>query len=92
MQQIVQDIQRLLSRQIIEFAIPSEVQYISSIFSRLKKDGSIGLILNLKYHHFKMETSQEAIQLLSKGSFLASVDLKDAYFSVPVGTSYSKVP
>ena len=31
-----------------------------------------------------METLQAAIQLMSEGCFLASVDLKDAYYSIPV--------
>ena len=88
---ISHEIQRLLERQVIEFASPVLGQYISNIFFRVKKDGSIRLILNLKalnlhveYHHFKMETLQAAIQLMSRGCYLASVDLKDAYYSVPM--------
>ena len=85
------EVQRLLHKDIIELTHPSEGQFISNIFFRPKKDGAIRLILNLKtlnlsvaYHHFKMETLQAAIQLMSQGCFLASVDLKDAYYSVPV--------
>ena len=47
--------------------------------------------LNLKplnefvsYHHFKMDTIQTALKLMRPGSFMTSVDLKDAYYSVPV--------
>ena len=49
------------------------------------------MILNLKplnefvsYYHFKMDTIQTALKLMRPGCFMASVDLKDAYYSVPV--------
>lgn len=58
---------------------------------RLKKDGSYRLILNLKplnefvsYYHFKMDTIQTALKLMRPGCFMASVDLKDAYYSIPI--------
>jgi hypothetical protein len=57
----------------------------------MKKDGTHMMILNLKqlnehvaYHHFKMDTIQTALKLMHPGCFMASVDLKDAYYSVPV--------
>ena len=58
---------------------------------RPKKDGSYRLILNLKplnefvsYYHFKMDTIQTALKLMRPGCFMASVDLKDAYYSIPI--------
>ena len=36
------------------------------------------------YYHFKMDTFQTAISLIRPGSFMASVDLKDAYYSIPI--------
>lgn len=49
------------------------------------------MILNLKqlnefvsYYHFKMDTIQTALKLMRPGCFMASVDLKDAYYSVPI--------
>jgi hypothetical protein len=48
------------------------------------------MILNLKqlnehvaYHHFKMDTIQTALKLMHPSCFMASVDLKDAYYLVP---------
>ena len=48
------------------------------------------MILNLKplnefvdYHHFKMDTFRTALKLIRPGCFMASVDLKDAYYSIP---------
>ena len=45
------------------------------------------MILNLKqlnefvsYHHLKMDTIQTALKLIRPGCFMASVDLKDAYY------------
>ena len=47
------------------------------------------MILNLKCfnenvskHHFKMESLQSAVRLMKPGCYMASVDLKDAYYSV----------
>ena len=55
------------------------------------KDGGHRLILNLKslnehveYHHFKMDTLQSAIRLMTPNCYMASADLRDAYYSVPI--------
>ena len=58
------------------------------IFIRQKPDGSYRLILNLKnlnedmpYIQFKMETIQSVLSLITPRCYLASLDLKDAYYS-----------
>ena len=55
------------------------------------------MILNLKklneditYHHFKMETLQAALKVVTPGCFMASIDLKDAYYTVPVEKEHRK--
>ena len=55
------------------------------------------MILNLKplnefvdYYHFKMDTFQTALKLIQAGCFMASVDLKDAYYSIPVHPEHRK--
>ena len=72
-------------------------EFISSVFTRPKKDGSHRLILNLKnlnefvtYQHFKMESLQSAAQLLKKDYWMAVLDLKDAYYSVPINLQHRK--
>ena len=47
------------------------------------------MILNLKslnefipYHHFKMDTFENTINLVTKDMFMASLDLRHAYYSV----------
>ena len=68
-----------------------EEQIISPIFLRPKPDGSHRVIFNLKslndsvvYQHFKLDTLEKAIQLVRPGCYMASLDLKDAYYSVPI--------
>ena len=65
--------------------------FISNIFIHPKKDGTYRMILNLKplnefvdYHHFKMDTFRTALKLIRPGCFMASVDLNDAYYSIPI--------
>lgn len=42
------------------------------------------------YQHFKMESHQSAAQLLKKNYWMAVLDLKDAYCSVPVDMEHRK--
>ena len=84
-------IDKMKQKGIIEETRHEAGEFISNIFCRPKKDGSVRIILNLKtlnkqveYHHFKMETLTHAIQLMTKGCYMASIDLKDAYYSVPI--------
>ena len=55
------------------------------------------MILNLKslnqfveYHHFKMDTIASAIEMVTPGCFMASIDLKDAYYSVSIANQDRK--
>ena len=66
-------------------------QVLSSYFIIKKPDGSDRFILNLKYlnkfvekEHFKMEDMRTAVQLVFPNYYLASVDLQDAYFLIPL--------
>ena len=66
-------------------------QFVSNIFPRSKKDGGYRIILDLmslnpfvQYKHFKMEIFVTAKQLVSRRCYVACIDLKDAYYSVPV--------
>lgn len=94
---ISNEIDCLLHKEVIEECESSRDQFISNIFITEKKDGTYRIILNLKelnkiieYHHFKMDSLKTAVNLVTKNCFLASVDLKDAYYSVPIHWNYRK--
>lgn len=60
-----------------------------------KANGNKRFILNLKYlnafvetPHFKMEDFRTASRLIRKDDFLCTIDLKDAYFLIPVHLSH----
>jgi len=66
-------------------------EVISPIFLREKSDGTHRLILNLKqlnksveYKHFKMETIYSVIKLIRKNAYMIKIDIKDAYYSIPI--------
>ena len=72
-------------------------EFISPIFLRPKPDGSHRMILNPKtfnefvqYHHFKMDTPESAIRMMKPGCCMASIDLEDAYYSVPDAKEHQK--
>ena len=84
-------IEQLLEIGAIEPCIDLADQFLSPYFLLPKPDGSHRFILNLKRlndyiitKHFKMEDLRTATKLLSSNDFMASIDLKDAYFLVPL--------
>ena len=94
---IESEIQNLLQKAVIAESFVSFDQFISPIFVREKKNGSYRLICNLQdlnqyitNHHFKMESLQRAIQMITKNCYMASIDLKDAYYCVPIAFEYQK--
>ena len=88
---------RMLEKGIVELAESSRDQVISNIFLRPKKDGSFRLILDLtwtnlhvEYEHFKMQSLNTALTMMRRNCWMASIDLKDAYYSVPVCQEHRK--
>jgi hypothetical protein len=64
---------------------------------RQKSNGKIRIILNLKplnkfikYEHFKMEHLGFVCDLIQSNDWLGSIDLSDAYFSVPIAREHRK--
>ena len=95
--QIKDELDKLLLKKVIQKTKHVEGEVISNIFVRDKKDGTVRVILNLKEMnkliektHFKMETLSAAISLMKQDCFFASIDLKDAYFSVNVRNAHRK--
>lgn len=90
-QAIDSEMKELLRKKVVVPCSHSPGEFISPIFVVPKKDNKFRMILNLKklnesvdHHHFKMETLKYALSLISQNCFFCSLDLRDAYFSVPV--------
>nr|CAH7729295.1 unnamed protein product [Callosobruchus chinensis] len=71
-------------------------QYISSYFLRKKPNRKQRFILNLKRlntflscPHFKLEDFR-SVKNISKDCYMANIDLKDAYFLLPIHKKYRK--
>ena len=72
-------------------------EYVSQIFVQLKPDGFNRLIQNLKklncempYILFQTETLQSISELITPGCFMTSLDLKHAYYSIPINPDHTK--
>ena len=90
------EIIQLLKKGVIQPCQHEVGESISPVFTRPKKDGSFRMILILKsfnvhvtHHHF-MDNIWSAIRLMKPGCFMASIDLKDAYYSVPICKDHQK--
>jgi ribonuclease HI len=94
---LLEEIDQMLLKQAIEEINPLTQGFYSTFFLVPKKDGGQRPVLNLKHLNkfvqvktFKMQTLQLVLQQLQKGDWLASLDLKDAYFHVPIHPDYRK--
>lgn len=96
-QVIDNEIQNLLEMGAIKRVQNGKGMYLSTIFVRPKKNGEFRVILNLKnlnkyipYQHFKMDTFESALYLVSKDTFFGSIDLRHAYHSIPIAEEHQK--
>ena len=72
-------------------------QFLSNLFTIPKKGGELCPVINLKplnsfveYHHFKMEGLSSLLDLIRPNDHMITMDLKDAYLSVPIHADHSK--
>ena len=94
---LTEEIRKMVEKRII---LPSDVcssDFFSPVFLREKQDGSHRFILNLKKFnkqvdkiHFKMESIKNVIRMVTPGCWMASIDLKDAYYSVWVNPDHQR--
>uniref|UniRef100_H3AC65 ribonuclease H n=1 Tax=Latimeria chalumnae TaxID=7897 RepID=H3AC65_LATCH len=86
------EIESLVRKQAISRVIPGEEPgFISTLFLVPKKDGGFHPVINLRalnevvvYRHFKMEGIHLLRDTLQSQDWMARLDLKDAYFMVPI--------
>lgn len=85
------EVDKLLKQQVIKLVKFDKNQFLSPIFLRLKKNNEYRLILNLKdlnqfipYRHFKMDTFENALTLIRQDMFMASIDIRHAYYSIMI--------
>ena len=91
------EIQKLKNKGVIQEAVPCAGQFISTVFLTPKADSTFRMILNLKelnefivYKHFKMESFNNALCMVTPNCFMGTIDLKDAYYTVPICDSDRK--
>ena len=93
-----QEVETLLTKGAIEEveSTPAE-SFHSTLFLVPKRDGGQRPVINLKAlnafieaPHFKMEGIHTLKNLLKQGDWLVKVDLKDAYFSIPIALEHRK--
>ena len=77
---------------------PQKNQFISNLFLTTKKEGKYRPVVNLKnlnacipYAKFKMEGIQEVKDLLQPNDLMVKLDLRDAFFSVPLNQESQKL-
>ena len=88
---IQSEIEKLLSKGAIVETNHRPNEFISTLFLVPKKTGDLRPVINLKPLNefvrkirFKMESIDFVKHLLHPGDFMITIDLKDAYFSIPI--------
>ena len=91
------EIQSLQQKGALKQVQPEADQFLSNLFLVPKRDGTSRPVINLKglngflqYTHFKMEGIHLLRDLVQPGDWLGKVDLKDAYFVVPIWKGHRK--
>jgi hypothetical protein len=91
------EVQKLLEMGVIEKSYYEDDQVVSPVFLVGKPDGTYRMILDLKkfnesveHEHFKMENLYTATLMVHNNCYMASADLRHAYYSVPIHTEFRK--
>ena len=91
------EIKNMLNLGAIQISKNEKDQFISNLFLVKKKNGKFRPVINLRklnkfveYFHFKMETLQHVTELLKRDAYFTSIDLENAYFSIPISKNSRK--
>ena len=97
-QALRQEIEGMLAKGALEIARDSGPGFYSRLFLVEKASGGWRPVIDLSHLNefvqltsFKMETVASVLLSVRKGDFLASLDLKDAYFQIPIHLSSRKL-
>jgi len=90
------EVSEMLRKGAISKVLPVKGEFLSNVFLIPKKEGGF-LVINLKARnqfvpcsHFKMEGLHCLKDLLQPGDYMCKIDLKDAYFSIPLDQKSKK--
>ena len=94
---LLEEVQSMLEKGAIETVEDPDPGFYSHLFVVTKKSGGLRPVIDLKalnqhlsVPHFKMETAQSIRGQIQLGESAISLDMKDAYFHVPVHEKYRK--
>ncbi|KAG8536531.1 hypothetical protein GDO81_026159 [Engystomops pustulosus] len=97
--QLWKNLQELLTMKVI-VTVPKQEEkkgFYSPLFLVKKPNGTLRLIINLrrlnkniKYKYFKMESVKTATPLIPPDAQMCTIDLKDAYYHVPIHKNHQK--
>ena len=92
-----EEIEKLLTKGVIKESTHETGEFISPIFLVPKSSDSYRPILNLKklnehmpYTHFKIETIYSILTIITPNCYMAKLDIKDAYYSIPILEEHKK--
>ena len=95
--EILFHVEEMLQKDAVERAPLPSHGYYSNMFLVPKKNGEMRPIINLKSLNnavekgkFKMETQRAIRRALQQGDWVTSIDLKDAYFHIPIKPAFRK--
>lgn len=97
-EKLIQEIRKLEQKGVVIQCEHEPGEFISPIFLTPKSDGNFRMILNLKKLNstlekkkFKMQTLSSILCLIRPNMYMAKLDIKDAYYSVPIMPSHQKL-
>ena len=92
-----QEVDKMLSKGALEVVPDPGPGFYSRLFLVEKASGGWRPVIDLSALNefitqtpFRMETASSVLLSVRRGDFLASIDLKDAYFQIPIHPSFRK--
>ena len=74
--------------------VSAKSQFVKNLFLVMKEDGCNRTVKNLNqyipHHYFKTESLNSLRDILKQGNFICKLDLKDAYFCIPLAEESKK--